>query len=90
MADTKLTTVKILKEIYSNFKKTSFDTGTTLQKLVNRSMDRYVNEDDYRINGYPIEEIERKDAVILSKIAQHINPNTKYKNVSTSFKLKGY
>jgi hypothetical protein len=49
-----------------------------------------VNEDNYRINGYPIEEIERKDAVILSKIAQHINPNTKYKNVSTSFKLKGY
>ena len=50
MADTKLTTVKILKEIYSNFKKTSFDTGTTLQKLVNRSMDRYVNEDDYRLD----------------------------------------
>jgi hypothetical protein len=48
MADTKLTTVKILKEIYSNFKKTSFDSGTTLQKLVNRSMDRYVNEDEYR------------------------------------------
>lgn len=48
MADTKLTTVKILKEIYSNFKKVSFDSGTTLQKLVNRSMDRYVNEDEYR------------------------------------------
>jgi hypothetical protein len=48
MADTKLTTVKILKEIYSNFKKVSFDGGTTLQKLVNRSMDRYVNEDEYR------------------------------------------
>lgn len=48
MANTKLTTVKILKEIYSNFKKVSFDSGTTLQKLVNRSMDRYVNEDEYR------------------------------------------
>lgn len=48
MADTKLTTVKILKEIYSNFKKASFDGGTTLQKLVNRSMDRYVNEEEYR------------------------------------------
>ena len=46
--DTKLTTVKILKEVYSKFKKISFDSNITLQKIVNRSMHLYVENDDFR------------------------------------------
>lgn len=54
MADTKLTTVKIVKDIYSSFKRISFDSNITLQKLVNRSVHKYINEEDYRneINTY--------------------------------------
>ena len=54
MADTKLTTVKIIKDIYSKFKKLSFDSNITLQKLVNRSVDKYVEDDLFQneINNY--------------------------------------
>ncbi len=37
--NTKLTTVKILKDVYSSFKKVSFDSDVTLQKLVNRTVE---------------------------------------------------
>ena len=54
MADTKLTTVKIIKNLYSKFKKISFDSNITLQKLVNRSVDKYLEDEDFRteINNY--------------------------------------
>jgi len=46
--DYKLTSVKILKELYRNFKSKTFDDEFTLQKLVNRSMDLYVLDEDFR------------------------------------------
>ena len=54
MAETKLTTVKIIKDIYSKFKRISFDSNITLQKLVNRSVDKYIEDDSFRaeINDY--------------------------------------
>ena len=54
MANTKLTTVKIIKDIYSKFKRISFDSNITLQKLVNRSVNKYVEDEDFRneINNY--------------------------------------
>ena len=45
MAETKLTTVKIIKDIYSRFKRISFDSNITLQKLVNRSVDKYIEDE---------------------------------------------
>ena len=53
-AETKLTTVKIIKNLYSNFKRISFDSNITLQKLVNRSVDMYILDDNFRneINNY--------------------------------------
>jgi len=52
--NTKLTTVKILKVIYSKFKQVSFDSGITLQKVVNRSLDLYDKDEEFRekINKY--------------------------------------
>jgi hypothetical protein len=35
-------------------------------------------------------EIDRRDAVVLSKIAKHINPETKYKETGRHFKIKGH
>ena len=56
---TKLTTVKILKNVYSKFKRLSFESDITLQKLVNRAVDKYVEDDDFRkeINEYTLLEV---------------------------------
>ncbi len=59
MVETKLTTVKILKNVYSKFKRLSFESDITLQKLVNRAVDKYVEDDDFRkeINEYTLLEV---------------------------------
>jgi len=41
----KLTSVKVLPTIYDKFK---FSSDITLQKLVNRSMDLYINDRSFR------------------------------------------
>lgn len=46
--NTKLTTVKILKSVYSSFKKLSIDTDINLQKVVNRSLNLYITNDNFR------------------------------------------
>tara|TARA_Y100001938_G_C7729940_1_gene254114 strand:+ start:172 stop:363 length:192 start_codon:yes stop_codon:yes gene_type:complete len=46
--DYKLTSVKILKELYRNFKSKTIDDEFTLQKLVNRSMDLYVLNEEFK------------------------------------------
>ena len=46
MKNTKLTSVKILEALYSRFKLNTVNTKMTLQKLTNRSVDRYVEEKD--------------------------------------------
>jgi hypothetical protein len=47
-AETKLTSVKLLKDVYSSFKKVSFESDVTLQRLVNRTVERYVSDEDFR------------------------------------------
>ena len=44
----KLTSVKILKELYKNFKTSTIESEFTLQKLVNRSMDLYVLDSEFK------------------------------------------
>ena len=46
--ETKLTSVKILKNLYKKFKRISINDEFTLQKLVNRSMKKYVNDNEYK------------------------------------------
>ena len=59
MVETKLTTVKILKNVYSKFKRLSFESDITLQKLVNRAVDKYVEDEDFRneVNDYTLLEV---------------------------------
>ena len=45
--ETKLTTVKILKGVYSNFKQVSFESDVTLQKLVNRTIHLYLTDEEF-------------------------------------------
>ena len=48
ISDTKLTSVKIITDLYKKFKSVALNEEFTLQKLVNRSMDRYIKEEDYK------------------------------------------
>lgn len=45
---TKLTSVKILEDLYIRFKSKVVNTNMTLQKLTNRSIERYLTDEDYR------------------------------------------
>jgi len=60
MKNTKLTSVKILEGLYDQFKLNTVNTKMTLQKLTNRSVDRYLQDEKYR------EEIETYDNLIAS------------------------
>ena len=44
----KLTSVKLLDNLYKKFKISNLDDNFTLQKLINRSMDLYVHDDKFR------------------------------------------
>ena len=58
--DYKLTSVKILRELYKNFKLQTLDDEFTLQKLVNRSMDLYVLDTKFK------SKIQKYDKLIAS------------------------
>ena len=60
MKNTKLTSVKILESLYEQFKLNTVNTKMTLQKLTNRSVDRFINDEDYR------KEIETYDNLSVS------------------------
>lgn len=54
----KLTSVKIIDDVYLNFKQDIINTDMTLQKLVNRTIDLYLSDisfrkkiNDHNING---------------------------------------
>ena len=48
MKNSKLTSVKILEDLYKRFKATTVNTKMTLQKLTNRSIDLYVTDETYK------------------------------------------
>ena len=60
MKRTKLTSVKILEALYNRFKLNTVNTKMTLQKLTNRSVDRFLTDEKFR------EEIETYDNLIVS------------------------
>ena len=60
MKDTKLTSVKILESLYERFKLNTVNTKMTLQKLTNRSVDKFLTDEKYR------KEIETYDNLVVS------------------------
>ena len=48
MNNSKLTSVKILEDLYKRFKATTVNTKMTLQKLTNRSIDLYLTDEIYK------------------------------------------
>ena len=48
MKNTKLTSVKMLETLYNRFKLNTVNTSMTLQKLANRSVDKYLTDNDFK------------------------------------------
>lgn len=46
--DVKLTSVNILKDVYVGFKKNTLETEMNLQKLVNRCIDLYTKNENFK------------------------------------------
>jgi len=46
--ETKLTSVKIITGLYKKFKGVALNEEFTLQKLVNRSMDKFLRDEEYK------------------------------------------
>ena len=47
MKNTKLSSVKLLESLYERFKLNTVNTKMTLQKLTNRSVDRFLTDDKF-------------------------------------------
>ena len=60
MKNTKLTSVKILESLYEKFKLNTVNTKMTLQKLTNRSVDRFLTDEKFK------EEIETYNNLTVS------------------------
>ena len=60
MDEMKLTSVKILKSLYEKFKVKTVNSNMTLQKLTNRAINLYLENDDFR------EKIEIHDELTVS------------------------
>ena len=56
----KLTSVKVLKDLYKEFKYEALQSEQTLQKVVNRSLYKYVNDREFR------KQIDEESSLIVS------------------------
>lgn len=54
----KLTSVKLISDLYKSFKKESLVTEFTLQKLINRCLHRYVSDKDFRKRIHEYENLQ--------------------------------
>ena len=50
MNNTKLTSVKILKILYEDFRVKTINSNMNLQKLTNRAIDMYLTDDNFKNN----------------------------------------
>ena len=55
---TKLTSVKIITDLYKRFKGVALNEEFTLQKLVNRSMDKYLKDKEYKKSIVEYDELQ--------------------------------
>ena len=60
MNKAKLTSVKILEDLYKSFKSATVNTKMTLQKLTNRSIDLYLTDKQYK------QQLETHDNLTIS------------------------
>jgi len=81
--DKEINNSKITSINYSGSKK------VIVIKLEDYSIITYDSDNDTIQLSNGLEELSRRDAVLLSKIVQKSNPNSKYKRIN-NFSIKGY
>ena len=59
MKEEKLTSVKVIDELYKKFREKSIRDDFSLQKLVNRSLDLFVHDDDFQKKILEYSELEQ-------------------------------
>jgi hypothetical protein len=59
MKEEKLTSVKVIDELYRKFREKSIRDDFSLQKLVNRSLDLFVHDDDFQKKILEYSELEQ-------------------------------
>ena len=64
----KLTSVKLLDNLYKKFKISNLDDNFTLQKLINRSMDLYVHDDEFRKQINEWQNLKRSGSALWEEI----------------------
>ena len=64
----KLTSVKLLDNLYKKFKISNLDDNFTLQKLINRSMDLYFHNEDFRNQINEWENLKQSGSALWGKI----------------------
>lgn len=78
----KIVLIRFKKDVYQD---SGYNKGRSVP--VEGTIHYDIDKDEFTLGKDPI---DRKDAVVLSKIAQKINPDTKYKETGRYFKIKGY
>lgn len=78
--DYRKVSIEVTKSVYQD---SGYNKGKN--KIVKGYIYYDIDEDIYNVG-----EIDRKDAVVLSKIAKQINPETKYKETGKYFQIKGW
>ena len=59
MDEVKLTSVKVINELYKKFKNKTIEDEFSLQKLVNRSLDLCVHDEKFRKSGVEYTELHK-------------------------------
>ena len=59
MKEEKLTSVKVIDELYKKFREKSIVDDFTLQKLVNRSLDLFVYDEEFAMKVLNYKELEK-------------------------------
>ena len=68
MVEYKLTSVKILQDLYKKFKLNAVSDEFTLQKLVNRSMDLYLLDNDFKSQIHEYKNLKPSGSRLWEKI----------------------
>ena len=64
----KLTSVKLLEDLYKKFKYSALSDEFTLQKLVNRSMDLYLMDNEFKTQIHDWENLKPSGSRLWGKI----------------------
>ena len=73
MKNTKLTSVKVIESLYNKFKISTVDTKMSLQKITNRAVYLYLNDNDFKKVYFSFLGLFRRSVCVGSVISRHVD-----------------